>query len=294
MLKLGLGTVQFGLDYGIANPGGRVPEDEVGEILELASAAGVQVLDTAPAYGHAQAVLGRWLRPEDGFRIISKTVAVSSPVIGEQEVATVQAAFDASLAALNVERIAGVLVHQADDLLKPGGERLYACLEEWRVQGRVAKVGVSVYERRQIEAILERYPMDLVQLPLNVFDQRLVRDGTLRALADRGIEIHARSVFLQGLLLMHEEALPAFSTPWRQVIHAFHADVRRAGTTPLAAALAFVNQRPEIDVVLVGVASLEQWRQCLSALEHPPTLAWDRYAVDDPRLVDPRLWPAKD
>lgn len=289
--KLGLGTAQFGLDYSIANPSGRVPESEVASILDVARVAGVTVLDTAPAYGHAQAVLGRLLRKDDHFRIITKTAAVPTSVIGDKEIAAVQAAFDASLAALGAEHVAGVLVHQANDLLKPGGDRLFARLQEWQAQGRAGKIGVSVYDRQQIVALLERYPIELVQLPLNVFDQRLIRDGTLTTLARAGVEIHARSIFLQGLLFMEETTLPPFVSFWRDAIRAFHTDVERQGVAPLAAALAFVCQRPEIDVGLIGVLSASQLRQCLEAVRTPISLDWARYAIDDPKLVDPRCWP---
>jgi len=291
--RLGLGTVQFGLAYGIANEQGRVAAAEARAILQLAREAGISVLDTAPAYGQAETVLGSLLDPADRFRLISKTVAVPAPTIGDAETALVRAGFEATLRALGRRRLDGLLVHQADDLLKPGGERLYDLLQDWRAQGRVDKIGVSVYERRQIDEIFARYALDLVQLPINVCDQRLLRDGTLSALVTAGVEIHARSLFLQGLLLMDEASLPAFVAPWRKTLRAFHCEARSRGATPLQAALAFVCQRPEIAVALVGVLSAEQLRQCLEAEQMPVTLDWTRFAIDDARLIDPRRWPAK-
>lgn len=291
--RLGLGTAQFGFAYGIANLEGRVPEAEVGQILEIARAAGMVVLDTAPAYGEAEAVLGQWLRPGDPFRITTKTPAIAASKVGEEDIAAVQAAFDASLKTLHVEHIAAVLVHQADDLLKPGGERLWALLRTWQEAGKVEKIGASVYERRQIDGLMARYPVELLQLPVNVFDQRLMRDGTLAALAAQGIEIHARSVFLQGLLLMEDAFLPAFATPWRETIRAFRAAADQAGASPLRAALSFVCQQPEIATVLIGVFSAKQLQECLAAVDAPLTLDWARYAIDDPNFVDPRRWPPR-
>lgn len=290
--RLGLGTAQFGLDYGIANDAGRVPEAEVTAILDEARRADIRVLDTAPAYGTAQAVLGRLLRPQDRFRVVTKTVAIRTPGIGDEELATVRKGFEESLAQLGVDHVAGLLVHQADDLAKPGGERLAELLMELRAQGKVDKVGISVYDRAQLEQLLERrYAFDLVQLPLNVFDQRLVRDGTLASLAGAGVELHARSVFLQGLLLMDEMRLPAFAAPWRERIRDFRRALDEAGVTALAAALSFVLGQAEVSVALVGVLSADHLQECLAAEKKPVSLDWGRFAIDDPALVDPRRWP---
>lgn len=289
--KLGLGTVQFGLDYGVANAAGRVPEAEVAAILDAAREADIRVLDTAPAYGQAEAVLGRLLGPQDGFRVVTKTLAVRAPRIGEAEIAAVREGFAASLARLGLARVAGLLVHQADDLLKPGGERLAGLLEELRAQGKVERIGVSVYERAQIERLFVRYAFDFVQLPLNVFDQRLLRDGTLENLARAGVEIHARSVFLQGLLLLEETRLPAFAAPWHARIQDFRRALDAAGVTAIEAALAFVLSRQEVSVALVGVLSARHLQECIAAEKKPLMLDWARFAIDDPALVDPRRWP---
>lgn len=291
--RLGLGTAQFGFDYGIANANGQVPEPEASHILEVARQAGISALDTAPAYGSAESTLGRLLRQEDRFRIITKTVALSSPTITQAEVDMVQSKFDTSLRSLGVEKVAGVLVHQADDLLKPGGARLVERLETWKVQGKVDKIGVSVYDGQQIDRIFGRYPFDLVQLPLNVFDQRLIHDGTLVSLAKAKVEIHARSIFLQGLMLMEEEKLPRFAWPWRERIRLFQDDLAQTGVSVLDAALSFVRQLPTVGIALVGVLSAEQLQCCLAAEARPVVLDWPRYAIDDPRLVDPRNWPPR-
>ncbi len=175
-MNLGLGSVQFGLDYGIANATGRTPAPEVAAILALAAERGVKVLDTAPSYGDSEAVVGRALPADQDFRIISKTRYFRLAKIGREEVATLDSDFRASLERLGVERLYGLLLHHCDDLLAPGGERLWAAMAALKDRGLVAKIGVSVYTKRQIEAVLERFTIDLVQLPLNVLDQRLSRE----------------------------------------------------------------------------------------------------------------------
>jgi aryl-alcohol dehydrogenase-like predicted oxidoreductase len=291
--KIGLGTVQFGLDYGVSNSAGQVPVTEAAAILEFARRTGVDLLDTAPAYGSAEVVLGQLLRRGDSFSIVTKTSPLAATTIGDEELARVRSVFDHSLRAMGRQSVAGLLVHQADDLLKPGGDRLFDLLQGWRSNGKVGKIGVSVYDRPQIERLFELYPLDLVQLPLNVFDQRLATDGTLKKLADAGVEIHARSVFLQGLVLMEEDALPQFFAPWHEKFGAFRQAVRAAGTTPLEAALSFVKQLPTVAVALIGVQSVEHFRQCLEAYEADVMLDWERFVIDDAAAVDPRRWPTR-
>jgi aryl-alcohol dehydrogenase-like predicted oxidoreductase len=205
----------------------------------------------------------------------------------------VRSTFDVSLQKLGRQAVAGLLVHQADDLLKPGGERLFALLEGWRADGKVGKIGVSVYDRPQIERLFDRYKLDLVQLPLSVFDQRLAMDGTLEMLARAGVEIHARSVFLQGLLLMDESDLPELFSPWRTRVHFFRQTLREAGASPLGAALSFVKQLPQVAIALIGVLSAGHLAQCIAAYDNDIALDWTRFAIDDPMAVDPRRWPAR-
>lgn len=290
---LGLGTVQFGLDYGVANVEGQVGELQVAEILAYAVEAGLGVIDTAAAYGESETVLGRHISDSSGFRVVTKTLPLRLPVIKADDVLKVERAFDASLQRLRQSRVDALLVHHAEDLLAPGGEALYARLIEWQSTGRVRRIGVSIYDRGQIDQLLERYRFDLVQLPINVFDQRLVHDGTLEMLQQRGIEIHARSVFLQGLLLMETAQLPAHFN--QLVLH--HEQYRNAlkatGVSPLAAALGFVASRPEVDVTLIGVNSVRHLIECVAAFDQRANPDLSSFAIDKPALVDPRCWLAR-
>src|SRR6185312_221395 len=193
----GLGTVQFGLSYGISNSSGKFPSERVRSVLEHAWRAGLTVLDTASAYGDSEAVLGRSLDTDQHFCIVTKTLPLPRGDIGARQLREVDTRLRESFAQLGVQRLYGVLVHHGEALLQSGGEALYGLLEEWKRAGRVQKIGVSAYEGSQLRQLMQRFPLELVQVPVNVFDQRLVRDGTLRALKAAGVEVHVRSVFLQ-------------------------------------------------------------------------------------------------
>jgi aryl-alcohol dehydrogenase-like predicted oxidoreductase len=208
-MQLGLGTVQFGGDYGVSNPGGRTPPDEVARILALAEREDIGLLDTAALYGDSEAVLGGALRRGHKFRIVSKTLKFDAARISQADASALRAGFENSLRRLRQDRLYGLLVHAAADLLRPGGELLWAALNELKREGLVEKIGVSVYTGEDIEAILLRFRPDLVQLPLSVLDQRLIAGGQLARLKAQAVEIHARSIFLQGLLLMEDAELPS-------------------------------------------------------------------------------------
>ena len=170
-MKLGLGTVQFGLPYGISNKTGQVALDEIGKILQLAATSGMQIVDTAAGYGDSENVLGRSLAPAHDFLIVTKTLPLRAEKVRREDVAKAEAVFEDSLRQLGQSSVYGLLVHHSADLLNPGGDRLYAALRRWKEEGRVKKIGVSVYAREEVDRLFDRYAFDLVQLPLNVFDQ---------------------------------------------------------------------------------------------------------------------------
>lgn len=290
-MKLGLGTAQFGMSYGISNTSGQIAPDDVRRILQKASEHGISVLDTAAGYGNAEAVLGQCLPAGAAFSIVTKTQPLKAARVDDASLRQVAMNFEASLLRLGRQSVHGLLVHHGGDLLLPGGERLYATLRQWQEKGRVGKIGVSVYDRAEIDALFERFAFDLVQLPLNVFDQRLLRDGTLTTLQRAGVEIHARSVFLQGVLLMETSQLPVHLLELEPYLDAFKAIASERKMSPLVAALAFVKNIPEIAVALVGVISPRQLQECIDAYTLAAPTRFPNCAVANESLVDPRCWP---
>jgi aryl-alcohol dehydrogenase-like predicted oxidoreductase len=291
---LGLGTAQFGLAYGITNERGRVPEQEVGEIVAEALAAGIDLVDTAAAYGDSEGVLGRVLEPQSRLRIVSKLPPVPSDRIGEPEIGDCRAAVARSLARLRRASLDALLLHRPDDLRKPGGERLVQLLTDLKRAGTVAKIGISAYDRTQIDLALDRMPLDVVQVPVNLMDQRLLQDGTLDRLKRRNVEIHGRSAFLQGVLVADLASLPVHLAPHRARLRAVGTAADRAGMSRLVLCLRFVLAQPAIDRVIVGVTSLPELRQILDAAATTTPLpdGLDTLASDALDLVDPSRWPA--
>jgi aryl-alcohol dehydrogenase-like predicted oxidoreductase len=287
--RLILGTVQFGLPYGVSHRGGAVAPDEVERILATAQRAGVRTLDTAAAYGESERVVGS-LETALAFEIVTKTLPRRASEPETADLAAIDSAFRASLDKLRRQRVAALLVHDVRNLQGRGGAALWTQLERYRQDGLAGRIGVSVYDAAEAEALAARFPIEIVQLPLNVFDQRPVRSGALERLAAGGIVVHVRSPLLQGLLLMPPAELPPVLDRARPAVDRWRAACAAAGATPLAAALGFVLAKPEVSGLVVGVHSSDHLAQCLAAIQQPVALRWASFASDDPVVIDPRRW----
>jgi aryl-alcohol dehydrogenase-like predicted oxidoreductase len=291
--RLGLGTVQFGLDYGVSNRGGRPSEREAAAILAHAAAAGIGVIDTAPAYGEAETLTGRYLPRGHGLRIVTKTPALADVAIDARYGRQVLDSLAASLDRLKVSAVHGFLVHRSDDLAKAGWQHLVDAMLEARSRGWTSHIGASVYNADQLGLVESRFRPQLIQLPLNVLDRRAMTSGMLARLKAAGIEIHARSVFLQGLLLMEPEELPEFFAPVRQAIVRFRGQWQQRGLSALGGCLAFALRQPEIDAVLVGVNRMKEFEQIEAAINALPggDIDIDIEQPVDPAYLDPSRWP---
>ncbi|MHB8770855.1 MAG: aldo/keto reductase [Syntrophales bacterium] len=291
-MRLGLGSVQFGLDYGISNQDGRTPESEVKRILSVAVERGMSVIDTASQYGCSEETIGRCLPGDQPFRIVTKTPSCPKGVIADGA-ALLKDAFAASLRNLRQRTVYGLLIHDADDLLSRNGGVLWRALQDLKESGVVEKIGVSVYTPAQLDAVLRSFRIDLVQLPVNVADQRMIRSGHLGRLKDLGIEIHSRSAFLQGALLMDPLALPGHFSSIRGQLLRYRDFIRQHRMTPTEAALRFVLAIREIDTVVVGVNDSRQLRELCDVGGADSAFCRDDFAsfsVDDEAVVNPCNW----
>lgn len=289
--KLGLGTVQWGLPYGVANRHGITSPNTVTKLLAEARNHGIEVLDTASLYGKSEMVLGE--NDLNGFKIITKTPSFESQFFTNAEIAKLSETFYRSLNLLSVKKVYGLLIHHADNLFIPDGEKLVTQMLNLKKEGLIQKIGVSVYDSNQVDSVLKLFNPDLVQLPLNVFDQRLLESGHLELLKRRGIEIHVRSVFLQGLLLMPLNEVPTFFKPIYPSLVRWSDAAREQGFTSHQAAIAFVKNIPYVDTVLVGLDSLPQFNTCIDSFSIDRKFDASSLACNDPVFVNPSMWRIK-
>lgn len=285
--KLALGTVQFGLNYGVANQVGQVQPSSVRSILETARSNSLEILDTAIEYGTSEEVLGR--EGVDGFRVVTKLPSL--PADQSNIAPWIRDQIGSSLKLLGQKKLYGLLLHRPQDLFGWKGEQLIQALADLKSAGLVEKIGVSIYSPAELDEVYKKIKIDLVQAPLNVIDRRIETSGWLDRLKDDGIEVHTRSAFLQGLLLMGRSKIPQKFSRWSSLWDQWHKKLKVRGVSPLAASLAYPLSLEQVDQVIVGVDSVAQLLEILQAAENviegPDT---SFMCTTDLGLINPSNW----
>ena len=198
--------------------------------------------------------------------------------------------FHYSLKDLKQDKIYGMLIHNADDLLKPGAEKLFNQLQELKQAEKIMKIGVSVYDYSQLQSIMDNFDLELVQIPFNVLDRRMINNGIFDELHRRNIEVHARSIFLQGLLLMSQKKRPDKFNRWKRLWKIWHEWLNDNQITALEAAVRYAVSIPEISKVLVGVDTRDQLKEILVASNgFLPNIPSELH-TNDVNLLNPSNW----
>ncbi len=289
MPKIALGTVQFGLKYGIANQKGPTSFKEARRILKIAKSAGIDLLDTAIAYGKSEEILGK-LGVED-FSVVTKLPPISNNP--GDTIAWIDNQIHSSLERLRVDSIYALLLHHSGDLVKEVGKALIGAMVDCKSKGLVEKIGVSIYDPLELIPVMESMPIDIVQAPLNLVDRRLELSGWLRNLHMKGIEVHTRSTFLQGLLLMQRDEIPEKFARWSKLWDVWHGNLEKHNTSALETCLSYPLSLPEVSRVLVGVDSSSQLTSLIDAAQANTKLHdWSFMASDNPMLINPSYWRA--
>lgn len=283
--KLGLGSAQFRLEATPAR--GRSSEAEIGDILAIAARSGLSVLDSATASGQGESIIGERLPKPCPFRVIIKTGRI------DRGADHIEAEARASLRRLGLTQADAIVVQIAGDLLGQHGAEAWDRLLKLRDEGLFAYVGVSVYASDDPLGLVRRFKPDIIQAPASLLDQRLLVDGTLASLAELGVEVQIRSIFLQGLLFLPPDRVPGPLKGAASRLSRVRRMIAEGRSDPLQAALGFALSRPEAASVIVGVTSAAELQAIVAAaMSPPPDLDWDDMALDDPMALDPHRWVA--
>lgn len=282
-----LGTAQFGFPYGVANKNGVPTLSQLQAILQCGFQAGLRTLDTAMAYGESEEHLGR--SDISSWEVITKLPA--HPFVAPGKIAAwVEENLQGSLQRLRLPQISGLLFHRSEDLLGPHGADLWAAARSLKERGWIKKLGVSVYEPKVLKILLREYPLEIVQLPLNPLDRRFLENGFMKELKKRHVEIHARSVFLQGLLLLSPPTLHPFFDRWQPLLNRWHSWACAKPRTPLLACINFCKEMHLVDRFIIGVDNAKQLEQILEVLLVDKPERTPDFNCQDPDLLDPGRW----
>ena len=263
MSKIALGTVQFGLNYGISNTTGQVPAEEIQKILEFCKKNEIDTLDTAQGYGNSEKVLSQF--DLSSFKVITK-------LIGDARLET-------SLDNLKLSSVYGLMFHRENEC----NDETWKLFESYKSQRMVKKIGVSVYTPKILEDLINRYPIEIVQFPMNIVDQSFI--PLLPKLKEKNIEVHTRSTFLQGLLLMEE--IPEYFNPVKDVISSIPKP-------RLEYTLNYGKQQINVDKMVLGVTKLQDLEEIFEAYsKKTPEIDYTKFKITDEKYINPALWQVK-
>ena len=284
MNRIVLGGAQLGLPYGILNGGETLSREEVARILDTAVGHGIDSIDTAIAYGQSESVIGE--TAQNRFNIISKLPPLPSEVSNVSEWVHMQV--DASLARLNCKSLDALLLHHPQDLVGQHGAELYAAISSLKIKKIIHRFGISIYAPDELDGIIGKFDIDVVQAPLNVFDRRILE--VIDQLTARSIEVHVRSVFLQGVLIASPKDRPQRFQPWSEHFAQFDTWVHSTGLSAMACCLGFALQQPGVAKLVIGTTSAESLAEIMNSvpnmyLEVPADLR-----SSSEQLIDPRIW----
>jgi aryl-alcohol dehydrogenase-like predicted oxidoreductase len=274
------------MPYGVDNHEQMVSREEAKSIVTCARALGFVVLDTAIAYGESEARLGEI--GVDQWRVVSKLPEIPQTCASISD--WIHQSVLGSLRRLGTGKLYGLLLHEARQLAGPHGEAIYDGLSAVKQLRLVEKIGVSIYAPAELDELCPRYALDLVQAPYNVIDRRVVTSGWLARLRAAGTEVHARSLFLQGLLLMSAASRPATFRRWQPLWNLWHRWLDEQELTALQACLGFALRQAQFNHFVVGVDSVAHLNEIAAFASARTAMPPDALASEDVDLVNPSRW----
>ena len=286
MNRIVLGGAQLGLPYGILNGGETLSREEVARILDTAVDHGIDSIDTAIAYGQSESIIGE--TSQNRFNIISKLPPLPVDISNVSE--WVHSQVQGSLSRLKCTSLDALLLHRPQDLTGAQGAELYAAIGSLMAEKMIHRFGVSIYSPDDLEGIIGTFDIQVVQAPLNVFDRRIL--GVTNRLSALNIEVHVRSVFLQGVLIASPKDRPQRFEPWSEHLAQFDEWVRSSGVSAMACCLGFALQQPGIAKLVIGTTSAASLDEIMTSIPNSVLEVPAHLQSSVEQLIDPRFWNA--
>jgi aryl-alcohol dehydrogenase-like predicted oxidoreductase len=287
---IGIGTAQFGTKYGVSSSK-KISRFDIKKIIKYADKfKKSKYIDTAAEYNNSEHILGCYLSKNHSFNIVTKSIIIQEEIINLKSIKKFKKSFFLSLKNLNQKKIYSLLIHNSNDLFKKNSELLYKEIKNLKKEKLIKKIGVSVYNKKEIDMILSNYDFDIMQIPCNILDQRLIHNGILDRLYSKKIEMHARSIFLQGLLLMDIKKIPKYFQPILKKLTLFHQRIKEHNITPLQGALSFVANLKKFKSLIVGFNNFNEYEEAVNCnFLKLPFKTVDLFYKDE-KYIDPRSW----
>jgi len=281
-----IGSAQLGMDYGIAKKSKKILSSEFSKILDLARNNGVNQIDTAFSYGSSHKELGK-IGISD-FKITTKLPPLNENK-GDIKELILKMVYR-GLNDLKINKIEYLLLHHSFDILGKYSEDIIYAIESLKAEGAIKGFGYSVYTPDELDKVYKKYQPDIVQIPLSLFDNRMLDTGWLAKLKLDKVNIIARSVFLQGVILMNKDNRNIFFSKWDHLFNKIEEVCSKKGISKTDLALLFTKNIKELDGVIVGMESLPQFNQIIQSWVKKNDDLNDKFSCSDENLLDPLKW----
>ena len=284
--KIILGSANFGQIYGIKK--NFIKKNEIKKLFNIASKNKIKVIDTSPVYNNSEKIIG--LLNNNRFKIISKIPKPPKNIKRENIKKWLKQKVMISLKNLKIKKFECLLLHNANSLLCKNGDEIYKGIRNMKINGFTSKIGVSIYDFNVLDKILKKFKFNLIQAPFNILDQRLVEKGWLKKLKKRKIEVHARSIFLQGILLLKHNQLPKKLKKLNNKWIAWEKWLKKNKFSSLQVCLSFILSQRQLDGIVVGCNNTNQLNQILKSKQLKNNFSLPNLNIKDKKLIDPREW----
>lgn len=289
LTKLAIGGVQIGQEYGISNSTGKPNLDEIKKIFNLAHKSGVRFIDTAQNYKNSEKIIGNI--EKSNWNINTKLSFSQDELNSANLKKLAQSKLESSFNNLKTKKIYSLMLHNLDCLESKNATELWKHLNEFKHNGLVKKIGYSIYRPEELELYFEKFQPDIIQTPFNILDQRIKSSGWLEILKKENIEVHARSLFLQGLLLMNKNDLYPKFKEWSKEFERFKAWLKNKNLSKIEGCLFFAFNENAINKFVVGVNSMNELKEIIDILNNFKNQKYDYISkIDDKNLLEPINW----
>ena len=284
--KIILGSANFDQIYGIKK--NFIKKSEIKKLFNLALKNKIKTIDTSPLYNKSEKIIG--LLNNNRFKIISKIPKPPKNIKRENIKKWLKQNVMISLKNLKIKKFECLLLHNANSLLCKNGDEIYKGIRNMKINGFTSKIGVSIYDFNVLDKILKKFKFNLIQAPFNILDRRLVEKGWLKKLKKRKIEVHARSIFLQGILLLKHNQLPKKLIKLSKKLMVWENWLKKNKFSSLQVCLSFVLNQRQLDGIVVGYNNTNQLNQILKLKQIKNNFSLPNLNIKDKKLIDPREW----
>ncbi len=284
--KIIIGSANFNQIYGIKK--NFIKSKEINKLLNFAQKNKIKKIDTSPAYNKSEKIIGLFSKKK--IKVISKIPQLPKNLKKNQIKNWVTQSITKSLENLKVKKFECILLQDAEVLLSKNGKEIYKCMKNIKNKKLTNKIGISIYEFNKLKKIFSKFQFDTVQVPFNILDQRLVTTGWLKKFKKKNIEVHARSIFLQGLLLLRSKQLPKKLNYLKKHWVIWENWLKKNKFNPLQVCLSFVLKYKNLDGVIVGQNNLEQFKQIIKLRLIKKNFILPNLKIPNRKLIDPRQW----